>query len=391
MTNSSAVPYWRLSGFYFFYFALVGTLMPFLGLYLQSIDFTPQQIGVIGAVLMATKIVAPNIWGWLSDRTARRLSVIRWGCFLALLGFLLLFWRSSFVWVLLAVFFYSFFWNAVLAQFEVVTLEHLLHRPQDYSRVRLWGSVGFIVAVLGLGGLFDLVSITYLPWFAALLLLLIWLSSLSVTERVARVTQGGDGRFLVLLLRRPVLYFLLSSFLLQLSHGTYYTFYSVYLESLGYRHSVIGGLWALGVLAEVGVFLIMHRWFQRVGLRSILLLTLGMTVLRWWLIACFPDSLLLLVFAQLLHAFSFGSAHSVAIECMRRFFPGNSQGQGQALYSSMSFGAGGALGAYVSGLVWLTDYGVSMFECAGLSALLGMLIVVFFVSDKESKSAGLQK
>lgn len=384
MTHSPVVPYWRLSGFYFFYFALVGTLMPFLGLYLQSISFTPQQIGVVGAVLMATKIVAPNMWGWLSDKTGRRLSVIRWGCFLALLGFLLLFWRQSFFWVLAAVFCYSFFWNAVLAQFEVVTLGHLLQRPQDYSRVRLWGSVGFIVAVLGLGWLFELLSITYLPWFAALLLLLIWLSSLSVTEKAVPASVSDGGRFIALLLRRPVLFFLLSSFLLQLSHGTYYTFYSVYLESLGYRHSVIGALWALGVLAEVGVFLVMHRWLQQVGLRFILLLTLGLTVLRWWLIGCFPESLLLLLFAQLLHAFSFGSAHSVAIECMRLFFPGSSQGQGQALYSAVSFGAGGAVGALLSGWLWPLSPSLAFFVSV-LSAILALACVWFGFTERDLK------
>jgi len=384
--NQNAIPYWRLSGFYFFYFALAGTLMPFFGLYLQSLSFSPQQIGTLSAILMATKIVAPNIWGWLSDKTGRRLSIIRWGCFLAALFFLILLWRQSFAWLAFAIFCYSFFWNAVLAQFEVVTLGYLTQRPHAYSRIRLWGSVGFVMAVMGFGALFDVFSIAYLPWLALFLLLLIWFSSLSLREEKVIAREVKQGQFLKQLQQRPVLFFLLCSFLLQLSHGTYYTFYSVYLEALGYSRTVIGALWALGVVAEIGVFLVMHQWMQRAGLRAILLITLALTCLRWSFIALFSDVLVMLLFAQLLHAFSFGSAHAVAIEFIRRYFQGGTQGQGQALYSAVGFGAGGAVGALLSGWLWPINP-LFAFLLSGLSALLAMLCVWFGLEKTEARDS----
>lgn len=365
------IPYWRLSGFYFFYFAVLGALIPFWGLYLKSLDYSAQEIGIIGALLMATKVVAPNIWGLLADKSGKRLQVICWGSFLACIFFGGVFVDQSFSWILLVVVVYSFFWNAVLPQFEVVTLRYLGDQPQCYSQVRLWGSVGFIAAVMGLGLAFDYVSIDYLPAFIFSFLALIWLSGLSIAEQEnhshgERTIAVG---FWATILHRPVFCFLLASFLLQASHGPYYTFYSLYLESYGYSRGLIGFLWALGVIAEVVVFFIMHRLLPALGVRRLFLLSLVMTALRWCLVGAFVDSLAILLAAQLLHAFSFAIAHSVAIELVRNYFGGQHQGKGQALYSSMSFGAGGAVGAAIGGILWETSAAMTFF----LSALVALI------------------
>ncbi|NHO64402.1 MFS transporter [Aestuariicella hydrocarbonica] len=369
------MPYWRLSSFYFFYFALLGTIVPFLGLYLQSLHFSSIEIGQIFAVMMVTRVLAPNIWGWLADHTGRRLFVIRLGSFLAWVCFSFILWQQDFVWVALIIATYSFFWNAVLAQFEVVTLNYLGGVSHYYSRIRLWGSVGFIVAVVLLGYLFDFISLSYMPLAALVILVLIWLSSLTVKEQktVTLVHEHGEG-FWQVCRGRPVLCFLAASFFLQVSFGSYYTFYSVYLEGLSYSRGEIGLLWALGVLAEVVVFWFMHRLLTFYSLRSVMMLTLAATVVRWWLIGFYPDFIWVLFSAQLLHAFSFGTAHAVAIELVRRFFVGRHQGQGQALYSAVSFGAGGAIGSLLSGWLWGVSPQLS-FAVSALSAALAFLLV----------------
>lgn len=370
----AGLPYWRLSAFYFFYFAVVGTIVPFWGLYLQSLDFSALEIGYIGAILMATKIVAPNIWGWVADRSGQRLRVIQWGCLLAALFFLVVLFKHSFWWIAAGVALYSFFWNAVLAQFEVVTLAYLGDHPQSYSRIRLWGSVGFILVVVGLGALFDWLSISYLPVAMLVFLLLIWACSLSIVDQPFEAAHVSAKSLMATVMHRPVLSFLLCAFLLQVSHGSYYTFFSVYLEELGYSRTDIGMLWALGVVAEVLLFLVMHRLMHRFSLRGLLLVSVLLTVVRWWLIGCYPDQVAILLLAQCLHAFSFGSAHAVAIEFIRRHFHGEIQGQGQALYSAVSFGAGGAVGAFISGLVWSSSPVLS-FALSALFAALAWLVV----------------
>jgi PPP family 3-phenylpropionic acid transporter len=375
------VPYWRLSCFYFFYFALLGAWLPFWPLYLQDICFDAEAIGYLTGLMMATKIIAPNIWGWLADVSDQRMRIIRIGSFIAFILFLGIFIDQRFWWVAVVIAGYSFFWNAVLAQFEVVTLSHLDDHYQRYSQVRLWGSVGFIIAVACLGLYFDYYPVAILPWFIALLLLGIWLSSLLVTEKRVNPSVPKQQRSLFQVICKPsVLGFLLTCFLLQVSHGPYYTFFSVYLEDHGYSRTVTGLLWSLGVLAEVAVFIVMHRLLHRFCLRQILLVSLLLTIVRWLLIAYCVDSWIILFFAQLLHAASFGTYHAYAVEMVRRLFAGGYEGQGMALYSGLSFGAGGAVGAILSGWLWEANAQLT-FLLAALVCVLAVLISICIKHD----------
>lgn len=374
----AGIPYWRLSSVYFFYFALLGAWLPYWSLFLQEEGFNARAIGVLSSIMMATKIIAPSVWGWLGDRSGRRISIIRWGNALALLAFLLIFYRRDFTVLVLVVTAYSFFWNAVLPQFEVVTLGFLQQRPERYSLVRLWGSVGFILAVVLLGWWFDHFSLQTLPFILVSLLFAIWLSSLWVADAAPRA-PAAEQQGLWQTLRQPgLLAFIVVALLLQFSHGPYYTFYSIYLEQLGYSRTATGLLWSLGVVAEVLLFVIIHRALLRWSIKSILMLSLLLSALRWYLIAFHADNIAVLLFAQLLHAASFGSSHAVAIEYIRRFFRAGHQGQGQALYSGIGFGAGGALGALASGLLW--ERGAELtFGVAAAACLLAALIGGFFL------------
>ncbi len=372
------IPYWRLSGVYFFYFALLGAWLPYWSLFLQDEGFNARAIGVLSSIMMATKIVAPSIWGWLGDQHGRRLAVIRWGNALALLAFMFIFVSHDFWVLVLVVGVYSFFWNAVLPQFEVVTLGFLKQRPEQYSLVRLWGSVGFILAVLLLGWWFDHYSLQTLPLILALLLLAIWLSSLLVKEAPVASTPVSEHGLWQTLRQPGLMTFVIVAMLLQFSHGPYYTFYSIYLEQLGYDRVAIGMLWSLGVVAEVLLFVVVHRALVRWQIKTILILSLLLSALRWYLIGFHATNFMVLLFAQLLHAASFGSFHAVAIEYVRRFFRDGHQGQGQALYSGIGFGAGGALGALVSGLLW--DSGAQLvFAVAAVACLLAALLGGLFL------------
>lgn len=383
MPVSPVLPYWRLSGFYLFYFALVGALIPYWGLYLKNLGYSAAEIGMIAAVMMATKIIAPNFWGWLADRTGKRLAVIRLGAGLACLCFCALLVDQRFIWMLWVVLAYTFFWNAILAQFEVFTLDYLGREHQRYSRIRVWGSVGFIVAVIALGVVFNHVAIGYLPLFVFAMLLALFISSCSIAPVAARHSEAPPGAFIKRLCTRPALVFFTVCFLLQVSHGPYYTFFSLYLvEGYDYTPGGTGILWALGVVAEILLFIAMHRFMPKGSLRKLLLLALSLTALRWILTAYFAHSLPLLILAQCLHAFSFALAHAVSIEWVRRYFYGSLQGQGQAFYSAASFGAGGAVGAIASGLVWdLFPQGT--FAMAALAAALAGLLVWVGLRDHE--------
>lgn len=383
-TVQAPVPYWRLSAFYFFYFAVLGALLPYWPLFLKDLGFDAKSIGYLSGIVMATKIIAPNIWGWLADRTGQHISIIRIGVFLGFCIFGGVLVNQSFWWLALVVAGYSFFWNAVLSQFDVVTLRHLGSRYQRYSQIRLWGSLGFVAAVMVLGLLFDSLSVRWLPWLVLGCLLALWLSSLCVSEvqhGENQHTPGGHS-FLKIVKRPAVLAFMVSCFLLQVSHGPYYTFFSVYLEQLHYDRTAIGLLWSLGVVAEVLLFVVMHRILLRFNLRQIMLTSLLLATLRWFLTGFLAEELWVLLLAQCLHAATFGSYHAFAVEFIRRTFHHGAHGQGMALYSAASYGAGGAAGAIFSGLAW--EFGPQwVFSAAALCCAVAAMVSYHWVKENQ--------
>jgi PPP family 3-phenylpropionic acid transporter len=370
----NGIPYWRLSGFYFFYFALVGALSPYLSLYLSDIGFAAHAIGAVNGVLLGTKIIAPNFWGWLCDRSGKRLKIIGLGSFIAMIFFSGLFYWQTFIPILIITFLYSFFWNAVLSQFDTVTIQYLKDDSHRYSQVRVWGSIGFIVAVVILGWVFDHVSIHFLIPICWVILLLIWLNTTIIKEPPKIPIKKTHVHWFELLKQKHVIAFFCSAFLLQFSFGAYYSFFSLHLEAFNYSRSSIGMLWALGVFCEVILFLFMHRIMSRFCVTQILFWSLLLTGLRWLLIAFLADSVLVMIFAQTIHALSFGAAHAGGIELIRRFFQGPYAGQGQALYSSITFGAGGASGALMSGFLWGLGAEV-LFVVSAISVFIAAIIV----------------
>jgi PPP family 3-phenylpropionic acid transporter len=361
--------YLRHSTFYFWYFSALGVLLPYWGLYLQSRGFGAAEIGELIAIMMATKLLAPIAWGWVADATGRRMLIVRTASLLAMLCFAGVFLGDGFWWLAAVVAAFSFFWNAALPQFEAVTLTRLGDRAHRYGSIRLWGSIGFIIAVIVMGPLLDRHGAGLLPIVLIALYLVIWLSSLAVPDAPAPASTGRPVSFWEILRRRDVIALLLVCLLMQASHGPYYSFFSIHLEAEGYERWLIGQLWALGVLAEIVVFIFMHRLQPRYTPRRLLLVSLALTTVRWPLIAFGADHIVVILLAQMLHAASFGVYHAVAITLIHDLFQRGHQGRGQALYSSISYGAGGAIGSLYAGYAWeMGGAGLAFMLAAAASA-----------------------
>ena len=366
--------YWRFSAFYLFHFASLGVLVPYWSLYLKHEGFSAAQIGELIALLAATKIVSPNIWGWIADHTGHRMAVVRIGATLGVLSFILVYFAHSYWTLALVMVLFSFFWNAILPQFEANTLSHLGSEYHRYSSIRLWGSIGFIVTVAGMGPMLDAHGASILPTVLLLMFVGIWLASLLAPRQDGVLQHVTTKSLREVLLQPSVLALMAVCFLMQAGHGPYYTFYTLYMEGHGYSRSVIGQLWALGVIAEVVIFLFAPRLLGRFGLRNLLLGSLLLATLRWLLIGYYPDVLPIVLFAQLLHAATFGVYHAAGISLFHKYFTGRHQGRGQAIYSSISFGAGGAIGSYYSGIVWEAWGAQSAFIVAAVLSAVAWLI-----------------
>lgn len=375
----AGLPYWRLSAFYLCFFGVVGGLTPYWGPYLKGEGFNAAEIGQLIAILHGTKIIAPNVWGWIADRSGRRMRIVRLGALAALLSFSGVLLSSSFWWLALVMMVFSFFWHAALPQFEANTMNHLGGKGAEYSRIRLWGSVGFIITVLLFGELIAHYGVGVLPWLVLVMFAGLWIATMAAPESVQHSRNNTQQPILQVMLRPEVLGFFAACFLLQASHGPFYAFFSIYLDELGYRSSTIGLLWAMGVVAEIGLFLVMHRLLPRFGPHKLLLAALALAAVRWTLIGAMPQVLPALVVAQSLHAASFGIYHAVGIHFVNHFFTGSHQGRGQALYSSITFGAGVAVGSLVAGLLWDTVGGaVTFYIGAGVAGVAFVIALLAF-------------
>lgn len=364
------LPYWRLSGFYFFYFAFVGAMSPFWGLYLQSLAFSAIEIGVLMSLLQVMRIFAPNIWGHIADRSGRRTAIVQLAAFGSVLAFAGVFFGSGFWWLFAVMAALSFFWSASLPLVEAMTLSHLGERTDTYGRIRLWGSIGFIVMVVGLGYAFDHFPISLLPW--AVLAVMLGIAAFArVIPEAEILAHPTDHHSTWDIVKRPEVASLLAACLLMaVTHGAYYTFYSIYLVDHGYDKSTVGWLWALGVLCEIGIFLVIPRIFARVTPRQLILASFALAVLRFLMIAWGVESAWVVWGAQTLHAFTFGTYHAAAVALIHQHFRGRHQARGQALYTSLSYGVGGTLGGLMSGLAWETPGPAWTFTLSAASAAL---------------------
>jgi len=401
--------YWRIAGFYFFYYAFVGMFAPYWSLYLKSIHFNAIEIATLMSIQPVMRMIAPNVWGWLADGgydtvmrsircgntlpaappapegsappprsgTGKRHLVVQIAATLSMVCYLGVFATTSFWGMFLVLVLMGFFWSASMPLVEATTLSYLGKHSARYGRIRSWGSVGFIVSVVGLGYVFDYIAIAWLLWAGLVceLGILIFARQIPSTEVLAHHT---DHQPVMQIAMQPRVLALFSAcFLMSVAHGPYYTFYSIYLVEHGYAKSAVGWLWALGVICEIGVFFLMPWLVNRFGFIRILLVSFSAAVVRFMLIGWGVDYLSLLLVAQVLHAATFGAYHAASLGLVHEFFQGRHQSKGQALFGSFTYGAGGMLGGLASGPIW-QHYGASvLYTCSAVVALLGLLLIMW--------------
>lgn len=380
--------HFNLSRFYFIYYFFVGAFVPYWGLYLQSEQFSAADIGILMSLFQISRIFAPNFWGWLADHTGKRVAWIKLTALLGLCGFVAVFWAHGFFWLFFVMAALSFFTSSTLPLVESLTLAHLLHTNGHYSRIRMWGSLGFIVAAVVLGYWIDLSGISSLLWF--LLIVQITLFALAWRLPEARVEPHAHDQFSIWqVIKQPnVIALLLGCSMMVTAHGVLYNFYSIYLSEHGYSKGTIGLLWAVGVVCEIFIFMWMPKLMVRFSLKSIMLASLALAVLRFSLIGVAVDSMWLIVFAQTLHAATFGSFHAASVQVIAQFFKGRHQAKGQAIYNSVAYGVGGTLGGVAGGYALQYWGGQQTFMLAAAFPLIGFVVVALGLKLSHTHQSG---
>jgi len=383
----------RLSSGYFFYFAILGLISPYLSVYLDGKGFSSLELGEIFAFLTATKIVAPSLWAILADKTGQQLLIIRLGALLAFLSFMLLFWLDSYWPISFSLALFSLFWTAILPQLEVFTLNSVRRSSKIYARIRLWGSIGFIALAIFTGQIMEYyeqpgLSSTFTSAFVVIgCVILLCLLISTITIKPQRIVNKAQIKALALkdkLLTPRFIIFFVAGVLLQISFGPYYGFFALFLRDLAYSGFIVGLLISLGVVAEILVFIFASSFFKSFSLKALLIFSLFVTAFRWFIVALYAESIWLLALTQLMHAASFALFHSASMIFISNHFTACQQSRGQAVYLGGVYGVGGAIGAYVAGALWLDGLGASTaFLTASASALLAALVMLFM--PKQTK------
>jgi MFS transporter, PPP family, 3-phenylpropionic acid transporter len=280
----------------------------------------------------------------------------------------------------------GFFLSAALPVVEAATLSHLGERTGGYGEIRLWGSIGYIVAVVGAGYALDSFPVRILLWIVSLTLVGTLAFAWLIPEAKTEPHPADQQPIMHILIRPEVVALIVACALMAVAHGPYYAFYSIHVVEHGYSKGLTGWLWAFGVVCEIAIFVRLARLYSAFTLRDILIWSFALCVVRFLAIGWGADSLALLLFAQVLHAASFGTFHAAAIGIVHQLFRGRHQARGQAIYGSLTFGVGGTIGSLASGYLWDRTGAALTFTAASACALVGMLLIVWKLKLKERDS-----
>ena len=370
-------PVIRLSSFYALYFGVFAVMIAWQAPYFTSLGFSPTEIGLLLGMAGGLKVISPLIWGWIGDHIPQRILIIRLGAALCAVIALALPSVTGFWALALVLCSFSFFWDAILSQFDAVTFEHLGDNGRVwYPRIRGVGSAGFVVLAIASGYWFDAFPIAHWPYWMLGLAMVLAVVSFSVPWRqVTQADEPSSAGFAVAVLAPAVVGFLIAAFLIKISTAPLNVFFTLYAIEGGHSQLVAGWLWALGVICEVIILVFMSHTLARFDPRRLMLLALAVAMLRWPLIAWGIESLPLMIFAASLHGITFGVFHAVAMEFLRQQFPRQQLGRGIAMYSTLGFGAANMLGSPASGWLYEQGGGQLAFSVAACVAALGFMLM----------------
>jgi PPP family 3-phenylpropionic acid transporter len=365
-----------LASQYFVYFAGMGMVLPYFNLYCYHLGFSGFQIGLLSALRAVAMVVFPMAWGALADRSDGRraiyiacaaASAAIWGLFLLTEDF------AAMAAITVA---YGIFYSPLISFLEASTMEALGREKKSYGRIRAWGSLSFIGVVLVFGRLIEAFSVR-------IIIGAVWIVSIAQAAAAVGVPAGRPGGKALFtreaggLLRKPVLLFLGCGFLMLMSHGTYYGFFSIHLETLGYPSTFIGACWALASTAEILVMVRSEALFRRFSLEQVITASLAAAMLRWLVLAVATAPVLILL-SQLLHAMSYGCFHMASILTMDRLSPAAAKTSGQALNNALTYGLGLMAGFFLNGSLYGRLGSFKLFLVSALIALAGGILFMGF-------------
>ena len=368
---------------YFLYFGIMGVFLPYFNLYCYHLDFSGFEIGLLSAIRSVALVIFPLVWGAFADRFQTRRPIYILCNFTSTAIWIFFFFTTDFIPMLVITVFYGIFYTPIISFLEASTMDLLGKEKKSYGKIRSWGSFAFIMIVVVVGKIIDLYSIDII---LALILGMSLVQTL-ISTKIPEIQFKRQSSFTLKakdFLNRRVILFLFCAFLMLVSHGTYYGFYSIHLENLGYGNIFIGIAWALASSAEILIMLNSDRIFRRFQLEDVLIFSFIVAALRWFglFFVISPAGILLL---QILHAITYGTFHVASILYIDSLSPDETKTLGQAVNNAVTYGLGLMVGFFVNGYLFEIIGLFSLFMISSVIALTGGMLFKFSCYTDQRK------
>lgn len=364
MLNPGSAVAARYASVYGGIFLIIGIMLPFWPLWLKSRGLDATEIGIVFAVGAWVRVLTDPLVTHTADRTGNGRAMLILCAALCTLGFAGFIPAWGFWPIVLVTAFQSMFLRALIPLSETQTMAAVLADKLDYGRIRLWGSITFIVGALGTGRLIDSGDPDTVLWLVLGAAALTFFAALMLPDRRGTPLKGGLDEVLPVLRSRPLLLFLFAASLVQASHAVLYGFGTLHWTAAGHSETVIGWLWAGSVVIEIVLFAIGAPIMARFGSVRLLQLAAIGGMVRWVLFAA-STALPVLIVGQVLHAATFAAAHLATMHFIARKAPPGLSATSQGVYAAIS--------GIVMGLAMLLSGG--LYGRLGGDAFLAMAIM----------------
>jgi PPP family 3-phenylpropionic acid transporter len=367
---------------YFLYFGVMGIFLPYFNLYCFHLGFSGFQIGALSALRTAATVLFPLVWGALADRfhIRRQIYIL---CNFISTGIWVFYLYTTDFWAMIVItLFYGIFYAPIISFLEAFTMDVLDREKKSYGRLRVWGSLSFITIVMVVGKIIDMYPIKII------LGLILWGSMFQagISIGIPKLTIHYKKSFQASvndLLKIRVVVFLFCAFLMLVSHGAYYGFFSIHLENLGYSSSFIGFAWAVASTAEIIIMIQSGKIFKRFSFENVLVFSFLIAAMRWFILYLVISPGLILA-SQVTHAITYGTFHIASILYMDVLAPDEAKTLGQAANNAVSYGLGIMIGFFLNGYLYGHVGSSALFIVSSIIAMAGgILFLGFQIVDRK--------
>lgn len=366
-----------LASQYFLYFGVMGIFLPYFNLYCYKLGFTGFQIGVLSASRSVVMVLSPLLLGALADRFRTRKPIYLTCHFISAVIWCFYLFTSDFRMMLIITVCYTIFYSPIISFLEAFTIDILGSRKKSYGSIRAWGTVSFIFTVFLLGKILDIYPL-------GIIIPLILAGSVIhalFAIKIPDIRPVNNKPFLreakELLKKRQVILFLSSAFLMLVSHGAYYGFFSIHLENIGYGRTFIGAAWAIASISEILVMINSDRIFKRFSTKTVITVAFVTATARWLTLSLIKSPALILI-SQTTHALTYGAFHISSILYIDSLTSDETKTLGQSLNNAVTYGLGLMVGFFLSGWIYEQAGSFALFAFSSLIALSGGIFFRIF-------------